>query len=604
MPKVKKIGQTILFLVLAQFILTTSHFQFHFQDVWHYTFHYWHTYVFNMIVLYVLYMACLVLVNREYDAWFLFFTGTILFAMANYLKLSYRSEPLLPSDLTQIFQLTHIFPMINAFHIMLVLLVMGVLIGIFLLLTKIKAKRQFTTKQRLGISFCLGLCIASMFYSHHPNNPYSVIATTFGVTDNYWDLAEDYSSNGPVAGFIKNVDIQVMEEEPEHYSYETVKAIVEQYKEKRDEINRGKEPLENHTVILILSESFVDPLRIPSLQLSEDPIPYIRSLQNETTSGLLVGSSYGGGTANVEYEILTGFSMNYFHPSLQIPYTLLVPNLNKAPNVTALFHHKAAIHTYNASLYRRKEVYEKFGFEHFLYDGGHPDLAYKEKIENSDYISDESAYQEALAMVKNKQDGNLLLLVTTMQNHIPYNTDQYSNQFQILNPIKEQKKSRIETYVQGLHYTDTATKHFIEEIKQMDHPVTVLFFGDHLPSEVFDDFEQMDSENLAFYETDYFIYSNFEAPILHYPLVSPNVMTSIVLEQLNATLTPYYVLLDEIKSKVPVMRWGEYLSQQDEPFVYEDELPESTQELVDAYRMIQYDINAGAQYSIELGMFD
>ena len=96
--------------------------------------------------------------------------------------------------------------------------------------------------------------------------------------------------------------------------------------------NIGKDTLEDHTVIFILSESFVDPLRIPALKLSDDPIPYIRSLQNETTSGLMIGSGYGGGTANVEYEILTGFSTNYLHSSLRIPYTLLVPNSkNKTP---------------------------------------------------------------------------------------------------------------------------------------------------------------------------------------------------------------------------------------------------------------------------------
>ena len=81
-------------------------------------------------------------------------------------------------------------------------------------------------------------------------------------------------------------------------------------------------------------------------------------------------------------------------------------------------------------------------------------------------------------------------------------------------------------------------------------------------------------------------------------------MSSIVLEQLNVKLTPYYVLLDEVKKTLPVIRWGEYLVQSDESFVYKDELPENAQELVKAYRMIQYDINAGAQYSIELGMFD
>ncbi len=602
MNKVKKSCQTILFLLMAQFVLIYFHCQFNLQDVWDYTLNYWHNYVFNILVLYVLYMSCLVLLNRQKYAWFWLYTCIILFAIADYLKLNYRSEPLLPSDFTHFFEITHIIQMMNELHVIIILAVLGLLVGAFLFITKIKSEMVFTTKQRIGGSILVLLIIFSIFYSNHPYSPYRLIASSFGITNIYWDLTEDYSSNGPIAGFIKNLDIQVMEEEPENYSYDTVSEIVTKYKKQITEI-QGRDTLENHTVIFILSESFVDPLRIPSLSLSDDPIPYIRSLQNETTSGLMLSSSYGGGTANVEYEILTGFSTSYLHSSLPIPYTLLVPNLNEAPNFTNIFDHKIAVHPYNSRLYRRKEVFEKFGFEQFIYEGGKPDLTYKERIENGEYISDESAYQEVLDLLNYEYDGNLFLLLTTMQNHMPYEKDQYTNQFQVLNEVDEQKKSRMETYVQGLNYTDLATKNFIEEIQQIDKPITVLFFGDHLPSGIFDAFEEERNGNLSFYETDYFIYSNFETVALDYPVVSPNVLSSIVLEQLNVELTPYYSLLDEVKKTLPVIRWGEYLIQSD-PFVYEDELPESAQELVNEYRIIQYDINAGAQYSIELGMFD
>lgn len=604
MHKVKKSCLTLLGLLIAQFVLIYFHGQFNLQDVWDYTVNYWNRYLFNIIILFMLYLIFLVLFNRQMYAWFWFFTSILLFSIANYLKLSYRSEPLLPSDFTQFFEINHIIQMMNEKHVVIILAVVGLLIVAFLLLTKIKKKQVFTIKQRIVVALLMMLIILSMFNSNHPQSPYKVVATFIGITDNYWDLTEDYSSNGPLAGFVKNLDILVMEEVPENYSYETVKEIVKKYKEKTTDTTNSANTLENHTVIFILSESFADPLKLPSLQLSDDPIPYIRSLQHETTSGLMVGSSYGGGTANVEYEILTGFSTNYLHQSLLIPYTLLVPNLNEVPNFTNLFQHKMAVHTYNASLYRRKEVFKKFGFQRFLYDGGNPDLSYKETIGKSQYISDKSAYQEVLDIINNEDEGNLFVLLTTMQNHVPYEKHQYENQFQVLNELDEQSKSRIETYIQGLHYTDLATKNFIEEINGIDKPITVLFFGDHLPSELFDRFEEKSDGDLTFYETDYFIYSNFETKALDYPLVSPNVMSSIVLEQLDMELTPYYVLLDEVKKTLPVIRWGEYLMPLDDTFRYEDELPERAQELVNDYRMIQYDINAGAQYSIELGMFD
>ena len=555
MEYVKKSCQLIFFLLLAQFIIIYFHFRFYFQDVLSYMLNYWHNHVFNIVVLYVFYLCCLVVFNRQTYALYWFFTGTFLFAIANYLKLSYRNEPLLPSDFSQILEVSQIIQMMNEFHVIIVLVAIGLLVVTFLLLTKIHSKWVFTTKQRIVGASLLTLIFISMYHSNQQFSPYRVIAASFGITDIFWDLTEDYSINGPLVGFIKKFNIQVMDE-PENYSYETVKGIVDKYKEKVFEMNKGKNSIENHTVIFILSESFVDPFRIPSLKLSDDPIPYIRSLKNKATSGLMLGSGYGGGTANVEYEILTGFSTNYLHSSLRIPYTLLVPNLNEAPNFANIFQHKTAVHTYNASLYKREEVFEKFGFERFHNDGGHPDLNYKETIDNSVYISDEFAYQEVLDILKNEHDGNTFLLLTTMQNHIPYESGQYTNQFQVLNEIDEQIKFQIETYVQGLHYTDIATKNFIEEINEIDKPITVLFFGDHLPSGIFDSFAEENDDELAFYQTDYFIYCNFDTRILDYPLVSPNVMSSVVLEQLNVKLSPFYTMLDEVKKTLPVIREG------------------------------------------------
>ncbi|MGM9945520.1 MAG: LTA synthase family protein [Lysinibacillus sp.] len=504
-----------------------------------------------------------------------------------------------------IFEISHIIQMINRVHMIAIIGVILLLIAALFLLKKIKCKPIYTVKQRLLLSLLLCFVFFSFINSNHERNPYKIIATSFGITNIYWDLSEDYRVNGPLAGFIKNIDIQVMEEVPEDYSYEAVRDIVDKYKEKSVEMNDGREMLEDHTVIFVLSESFIDPLRIPGLQLSDDPIPFIRLLKNETTSGVLLGSSYGGGTANVEYEVLTAFSTNYFHSSLPIPYTLLVPNLNEVPSFTNLFHEKIAVHSYNANLYRRKDVFQKFGFNPFIYEGGTVDLSYKETMDNSNYISDASAYDEVLNIVNEAEEGNLFILLTTMQNHGPYDYNKYNNRFEVLNELDEQEKARIETYVQGLSYTDFATEQFIEEIEAMDKRVTVVFFGDHLPSEVFEGFDRdNEQENLAFYETDYFIYSNFETATLDYPVISPNMISSIVLEQLNVEVTPYYVLMSELQKTVPVIRWGEYLLLPDETFVYEDELPEDVRELIHDYRMIQYDINAGQQYAIELGMFD
>lgn len=604
MGMIKSIQLSIVLLLIAQTIIVIFHNQFQLMEAIQNVQSYWHNYVYNIILLSLLYAIFLVLFNRKLLAWYLFFSTVLLFSIANYLKLAYRSEPLLPSDFSMIFQLNQILHLLNFGHMLISFIVIVLLIALSIFLARLKEKHVFYPKTRMLLAFLLFLIVVSIFYSKHPNNPYTAVSNLFGISDTYWDMTDDYSQNGPVAGFLKNIDVIVMEDAPEDYSVEAINEIVDKYKEKAMKQNLDNDTLEDHTIIYILSESFMDPSRIPNLELSDDPIPYIRSLMEETTSGLMLGSNFGGGTANVEYEVLTSFSVNYFDSSLSIPYTLLVPNLEQVPNITNRFKHRIAIHSYNANLYRRKEVFEKFGFDLFIHEGGNSDLTYKETIDGGAYISDESAYQEVLDIVKDENlTGDTFILLTTMQNHGPYNPNQYETEIEVLNDIAENEKEKIETYVQGIHYTDIATQQFIEQINEINKPITIVFFGDHIPSDVFDSFSKDNENDLNFYETEYFIYSNFETETYQYPMVSPYTISSIVLEQLNVDITPFYALIQELKDTVPVIRWGEYYFEEQQTEIYWD-IPEDIQEIVDDYRMILYDINVGEQYSIELGLFD
>lgn len=74
---------------------------------------------------------------------------------------------------------------------------------------------------------------------------------------------------------------------------------------------------------MILSESFSDPLRAPRVSYSIDPMPNIRALKEQTTSGLMLSPGYGGGTANIEYQEITGMSLSNFSDSMTVPYQQL-----------------------------------------------------------------------------------------------------------------------------------------------------------------------------------------------------------------------------------------------------------------------------------------
>lgn len=186
--------------------------------------------------------------------------------------------------------------------------------------------------------------------------------------------------------------------------------------------------MDHQTVVFVLSESFADPTDVPNLRVKDDPIPYIHQLEKTTTSGKMISSGYGGGTANIEYQALTSLSMTNFSPTLPTPYSQLVPYQKQTFAVSDLFNYRVAIHPFTANLYNRKQVYQKLGFNKFYHLQGGDHLSYTAKIHNNPYISDDSAYSQTIQQINSHAGGQFINLVT-MQNHMPfdnyYSSDNY-----------------------------------------------------------------------------------------------------------------------------------------------------------------------------------
>ncbi|RTK66660.1 hypothetical protein DRJ84_14810, partial [Enterococcus faecalis] len=114
-------------------------------------------------------------------------------------------------------------------------------------------------------------------------------------------------------------------EEPSGYSQENIKKIMAKYDAEAKKINSERQDWQKEqTVIFTLSESFSDPSRLKDITLNNNPFPFITQLSKETTSGLMLSSGYGGGTANMEWQSLTGMDLSNLGATLPVPYTQLV----------------------------------------------------------------------------------------------------------------------------------------------------------------------------------------------------------------------------------------------------------------------------------------
>lgn len=454
-----------------------------------------------------------------------------------------------------------------------------------------------------------------------------------------WDSVTDAQTNGTLIGFLRFTHVTVMQK-PSGYSQAEMDSIAQEYAQVADEMNKTRaNELTNNNVIAILSESYSDPTRVPGVKLNKDPMPYVRELKTQTTSGLMLSSGYGGGTANLEYEEITGLSMANFDGSLTSPYQQLVPDAVWAPSFNQLWNEygsgSLAFHPYMGSMYSRETNYRgKFGFQHFwTLDGPEyiDTISCVSHVDNSPYVSDKCAYGSVLNELKKNQAGDRYYQLETMQNHMPYDQWYSNNPFiassTTSTPLPSDEKSEIETYADGMYQTDLAVKWFLGQLNQLNVPVTVIWYGDHLPG-IYEQQSENPKNTVALHETDYFIWSNKathltaqegKLPASEAAYSSPNYFMSEVAEQTNSKVSPYLAFLTKMHEAIaalqpPVsenMNWGGSMPSGESLDIMSDgkqvstaDLSAQAKKLLHQYRLIQYDITCGKHYLKSTGFMD
>ena len=131
---------------------------------------------------------------------------------------------------------------------------------------------------------------------------------------------------------------------------------------------------------------------------------------------------------------------------------------------------------------------------------------HQDHIDSNPYISDSSAYQDIVDLIKDDKSGTpQFLQLVTMQNHTPYNDWYEDNEFKEANTSTELsgwERDNSDTYAKGVNYTDTATADFLNKLNEIDQPITVVFYGDHLPGILSNSFDDSNND-LPLHETDY-----------------------------------------------------------------------------------------------------
>lgn len=561
----------------------------------------WHTEKFLLacLVLLMIFLFLVAVLGSFLFGTFFYLVGIGILGYANYLKMTYRQEPIYPDDLKMLkeFGLLKDMTGTTSFYLLAGMILLVVAGGCWAIYRSFKKDKKF---QAIRV-ITLFTTIFALIYISHFNNPNNLLRKAYNKTALWIPYSQkmNYYNTGFIGGFLYNLKIDPMEK-PKGYSEEKIKEITSHYQKLADEKNKTASE-EQPNIIYVMSESFSDPSRLNGVEITGDPLADYYAVADQTYSGQMLSQNYGGGTANIEFEALTGFSMGLFNAQLTTPYTMLVPKMNQLPSIVSTLkdqnYHTTAIHPYNTSMYKRKDVYEVLGFDEFISENT---MTYTDTIEDNPYISDASAYQEVMDLLKEDDTPQFIHLVT-MQTHMPY--DGKYQQLEYTAKTEDNSGiSSLENYLQDISYSSQSLKAFTEELKKLSRRTLVVFWGDHLPG-IYSDTIQNSNEKHTLHETQFLMFdSQGELEKTEAPVTSPFYFAADLMNQTNQQTTGFYQLLLALQNELPAFERELYY--QEGQWQREAQLNKKQAELYQAYEMIQYDIVSGEKYSLQTNFFE
>ncbi|WP_099468676.1 LTA synthase family protein [Konateibacter massiliensis] len=448
--------------------------------------------------------------------------GTIWLTMGitNGVILAMRVTPFTGTDLTLV---ANALSLIDAYLSIeqLVLIVAGAAVVIVLLvygwfkLPKHKAKIDY--RKSVGIIVVTVLLFAAFTKFNISNR---ILATYFGnIAFAYEDYGFPYCFSMSV--FATGID------SPNDYSEAFMKKIQRTFESSEEEAETT-ESEEMPNIIFLQLESFCDPELIKYLKFSEDPIPNFRRLSDEYSSGFLTVPSVGAGTANTEFEIMTGMSLRYFGPG-EYPYKTVLktnPCESTARVLKNLGYSTHAIHNNVASFYDRKTVFSNLGYDTFTSE---------EYMNIKEYTpigwAKDAGLVEEITDALDSTEVKDYIYTISVQGHGGYPEEPVLDnpEIEVFGGRSEEEKNSFTYYVNQIHEMDEFVQSLIDELSRRDEPTVLVMYGDHLPTL---GLEASQLVNHSLFQTEYVMWDNMGLEAVS-KSVTAYQLSAMVLDRVN-----------------------------------------------------------------------
>jgi phosphoglycerol transferase MdoB-like AlkP superfamily enzyme len=492
------------------------------------------------IVLFTLILIGLdALLGRKHQSLMIVAPLTLVLAFIGHQKSLYLGDPLYPTDFLYARQIVELMPLLVRERPLTGLaMAIGIVAFLALLVFGWRLWRRrmpaLTYKGRMA-RLVLTLPLLAFFVSIMDYATFSWTRDRLQIIPMMWDQKENYNSNGFALAFALNVPMAHVTA-PAGYSDKAVAAIA------RTDV-AASVPTDKPDIIVVMSESFWDPTRLPGVTITPDPIPTVRELR----SGSMFSPEFGGMTANIEFEALTGFS-NAFLPAGSIPYQQYVraPVPSMATFLKSEGYATRAIHPGTNWFWNRTQVYSDFGFDAFKSEENLPPMQKRGPLASDAAMTDE-IIREA-----DETDVPFFFFAVSLQNHGPYEPHRYPDPTHAVQAQTSQwARDSLLSFTEGAADADRGLQRLLEWAQKRERPTVIAFFGDHLPplGPVYVETgflkdnvaprKEAPDQMLKHHETPLIVWSNKTGPVKDLGAVSPAFLPYHILTTAGIT-HPYY----------------------------------------------------------------
>ncbi|NLW11353.1 MAG: LTA synthase family protein [Clostridiaceae bacterium] len=521
-------------------------------------------------------------------------------SIGNHTKLFFRGDPFVAGDLRI---LTEAAQTVNdlQFHANSRFLLGWLVLIIYAIIFINIQKRERSRKQRI-IMIVAPIAAFALYMPLLILSP-ARLDNVFKVSRYPWNNMMNYKLNGFTIPFFQSIHHLVITQ-PDQNRVTHPSFYQLPYEHRIDDVD----PAKPH-IVAIMSESYADFNNIRSLETSEPVMPFYDWLKGrpESISGNLLVSVFGGGTCNTEFEYLTGSSMLFMNDGIT-PYTSYFdrPTHSLAQLYKDQGYSTLAIHPYYRTFWDRHKVYPNMGFDEFIALED-----FEEGGEVRQFKGDRAAFNQIKSALDSNEPGERQFIFTvTMQNHFPYYGEEEilaDLNYNIRMPGMLDAEG-VELYLNILRESDDALRELVMYLQELDEPVMLVFFGDHLPgnNNVFNHFYEelfekpitdlSPSETQKMHETPYLIWTNYDLSsqlgedVAGYAktLTSPNFLATTTIELSRAGSSPYFNMVADLQKDIEAMN-NRLIILQSGRRINREQIPPALTRKLDRYWRYEYD---------------